>query len=69
MNWINVDDRLPDISGFFLIHKINYNFNPRKSWLECASFNAVTKKFNWSDHTVVTHWMPLPSPPETDNDK
>ena len=62
--WISVDDRLPEESGEYLTYHNGYYMT--------LSYSARHKMFNASDdiakansaiHTV-THWMPLPEPPE-----
>lgn len=71
MGWINVEDRLPEDSGAVLT--IQYD-----GWIQVARlipylapddmrcwFSGVrTRKGFAFDSTVVTHWMPLPAPPE-----
>ncbi len=70
--WISVEDRLPDNFGWFLVID---NYLPN-----CANitmgFYEYEDSFAWlpidsrndSDSMDITHWMPLPKPPEIDND-
>ena len=68
-NWINVDDRLPEEAGFYLV-KVGADRNPIRV-LEYRPDNFFSKDrcfwkascgyvFNW----FVTHWMPLPGFPK-----
>ncbi len=68
MEWISVEDSLPEKSGRFLA-------KPRHGELFFVVRNAETTsngwKYTWSDVNIccwrcdeITHWMPLPAPPE-----
>lgn len=54
--WIPVSERLPEDSGDYLVHdscgNIFQNF-----------FGTVVKRWSARDG-MITHWMPLPDPPE-----
>ena len=60
VEWISVEERLPEQYGLFLIADDKGN-------MEVASW---TKQFGWfsGGNRVkrVTHWMPLPEPPKGD---
>lgn len=64
MKWISVKDRLPDDnSGYVVLAFCNDIVG---SWIEILHHNG---KFFLSDGgkeypCIVTHWMPLPKPPE-----
>ena len=63
VEWISVDDRLPEESGEYLTYHNGYYMT--------LSYSARHKMFNASDDLAkansavltVTHWMPLPEPP------
>lgn len=64
--WVSVDDRLPEASCECLVatavggvYLVNYSHRYK-------AFNA-TDELNGNKYAMhsVTHWMPLPSPPET----
>lgn len=68
MKWISVEDRLPSDFGWFLVcddyiaakDKVTMGFYEGEEsgcWLPLDSRE-------YPDSMVVTHWMPLPSPPE-----
>lgn len=61
--WISVNDRLPDDGQVVLFHE-------RGGVIYCAEYSVVVDGHAWCiDHydfeaNDVTHWMPLPDPPE-----
>nr|MBQ1578091.1 DUF551 domain-containing protein [Oscillospiraceae bacterium] len=55
-DWNAVKDGLPDVAGWYLVF---YN----GSKMQVAFFNG--KKWPFDNHYhKVTHWLPLPEPPE-----
>lgn len=61
--WIPVTDRLPDISGMYIVtveklYGITYS--------DVAYFDVLSKKWGTNTHHYscdkVTHWMPIPEP-------
>lgn len=66
--WISVEDRLPNESGYYLIHQ------KAESWfgevIQTARWNKTAQKFCGAQAgcfmEFVTHWMPLPEPPKGD---
>jgi len=58
MEWIRVEDRLPDTRGDFLVYD-NYT-------LIAWAFFSSEKRWVSGDEFLnnVTHWMPLPPPPK-----
>lgn len=59
MEWIDVNERLPEKAKFVIIHKHNGH-------VFGAYYNADSMfMYGEIDQTdQVTHWMPLPSPPQ-----
>ena len=60
--WIPVSERLPDADvGSILI----YTKNGGVAEGQCYPTIKAWKQFRWSvENANVTHWMPLPEPPE-----
>lgn len=65
MEWISVEDRLPDTCGDFLV------WMPKSNHIAWAFLNSdkrwAASGFN-NFYAGVTHWMPLPEPPENDDE-
>lgn len=61
--WISVKDRLPEDDGWFLVSIFG--------WVTLAFYDEHDSIFNdfktcMANNSQVTHWMPLPEPPEED---
>jgi hypothetical protein len=60
--WISVDDRLPEQYSVAIVFD--------GEWVGEAEYDG--KRFHWSsdeDIAFATHWMPLPEPPEMNNEE
>ena len=77
--WISVEDRLPEDSGYYLVvYRDKYNGSISIAfdmyvkcnvgeWWESEFACDITKQFLWAaklQEQEVTHWMPLPLPPK-----
>ena len=77
--WISVDDRLPEDSGYYLVvYRDKYNESTSIAfdmyvkcnigeWWESEFACDITKQFRWAtrlQEQEVTHWMPLPEMPK-----
>ena len=77
--WISVDDRLPEESGYYLVvYRDKYNESISIAfdmyvkcnvgeWWESEFACDITKQFLWATRLQdqeVTHWMPFPRPPK-----
>lgn len=62
-DWVSVDDRLPDSGEWYLVANSKYKH------LEIVFFDGTNGAgIHWLQNgdylERVTHWMPLPEPPE-----
>lgn len=62
MNWIKCSERMPE-AGIYVLALLNGSpqvlfFDPRINIWDDGDFHSFIKPSN------VTHWMPLPQPPE-----
>jgi hypothetical protein len=57
MEWISVNDRLPDKEGKYLVFMPSLTDETRYY----ASYYACG---NWGVGEPISHWMPLPAPPK-----
>ncbi len=63
--WISVDERLPEADGLVLIHApcaaVNKPLICNAWWCHANQrWELITEC--WAE--AITHWMPLPAPPE-----
>lgn len=67
MNWISVEDELPEDYGRFWCYvRVQTDIGISHEQDNC-SFNAGEKRWNselWKGGEIVTHWIPLPEPPQ-----
>jgi hypothetical protein len=53
--WISVDERLPKVIGPYLVFREENNWPTTRYYLDDGK---------WQSSATVTHWMPLPNPPQ-----
>lgn len=63
-HWIPVTERLPEKDGMYLVHGA-WSASGRKATDTCE-FHVHDGYFRATWDFDVTHWMPLPGPPEED---
>lgn len=62
MEWVSVNDRLPDANETVLVTngaRVKEVWFCQRTKLDKPNFMFTTMKFD-----EITHWMPLPSPPK-----
>jgi len=67
MEWISVNDRLPEEGGRYWCFLEHQNDLGKSNFQWNCSFNETESVFSDStlnDGEIVTHWMPLPEPPK-----
>lgn len=63
-DWINVDDRLPEKDGRYLVYtSCIANYRPLKDNVFVARLVNRNWVFEGWEFNRVTHWQPLPKPP------
>lgn len=67
MEWVSVEDRLPEIEadvlvwhkmGYFAIGQIIKRYDDTREWWWGDSLASLV-----DDKSTIIYWMPLPSPP------
>ena len=70
MEWISVNDRLPEEEGDYLTHWAGSSYRPNDI---CYYNSKLSNQFDTSGWVLLraptheanpTHWMPLPEPPK-----
>jgi hypothetical protein len=70
MTWIPCSERLPSEEKTFIVSGINPHSG--KQYVGCAKRKKMKTKYSWAYRGYITvcmtHWMPLPLPPENTNE-
>lgn len=61
--WVNVKDRFPKESGMYIV-TANDGHAQRVSFVQWQKKNRMWNLTGARSYWRVTHWMPLPNPPE-----
>ena len=74
MNWTNVKERLPSPGVYVLVAKFDSRTNVKMHFIEIAE-RIENRWFDGKDgdeisnkYSKITHWMPLPEPPDQEDD-
>jgi len=64
--WISVEERLPEAAGNYIVAYHPCYWDDVKYQVTNVGIDAFRGKTTWAKnkHQRVTHWMPLPEPPE-----
>ena len=63
--WIPITERLPEHSGDYFVYSVGGNWK-QLSAVEIGFWDD--KRFIVQSFFAVTHWMPLPQPPESEGE-
>ena len=69
--WIRVEDRLPDVNGFYLVYIPLGEKLPIYQDYFYTEFDGYNER-GWQDEVSsqrVTHWMPLPAAPHNEEER
>jgi hypothetical protein len=64
MEWISVEDRLPEQDGKYLVY--DFGSDAGVIYFEAGYWLEHDAYWGWTAMTIqsyITHWMPLPKPP------
>lgn len=64
MKWISVEDRMPELNKVVIVEGGIAIHNSDFQWVTMTGHDSGNV-IQWT----VTHWMPLPSPPESKNNE
>ena len=62
--WISVDDKLPEKSGYYLVFADNGRREVLSYSKKYQAFNAFDDAYSEEYVIPVTHWTPMPNPPK-----
>lgn len=70
MNWISVKDRLPEDEEAVLVY-YRFDDESKMSFYGILTYYVDEPYPHWQHEGIglkITHWMPLPEPPEAKNE-
>lgn len=62
--WVSVKDRLPEVGGEYIVYDYINESVSHDYWQMFDGFGAPFDSFWIHYGDLVTHWMPLPPPPQ-----
>jgi hypothetical protein len=66
--WISVKDRMPETEDSYLVVLESVHSDGKvMRWVEKWVFDNSYGGFGEHDYCTVTHWMPKPEPPESED--
>ena len=69
-NWISVKDKLPNKEDYYLAYirdnrgKTRMEMVKLYKWANCFEWSVHYMNSRWKDFNTITHWMPMPEPPQ-----
>ena len=68
MEWISVNDRLPDKYMFVLVWSERTITPVVGFYSEVLGWTLLHRQMSYRENLGITHWMPLPEPPESEDE-
>ena len=65
MNWINTEDRMPEIGTVVFVWLENTHFPEYDAWASTATY--LGGQWHNTGHTTVLYWMSIPELPKECN--
>lgn len=62
--WIPVTERLPESEGCYIVYTARGSGCTAHFYPERRFHSGYTREPGWGGKFAITHWMPLPKPPE-----
>lgn len=62
--WVSVEDELPARDGIYLVYTTRGSVTTAHFYAEKIFRDDYKRKASWQGNRNVTHWMPLPAPPD-----
>ena len=63
--WVSVEDELPARDGIYLVYTTRGSVTTAHFYAEKIFRDDYKRKASWQGNRNVTHWMPLPTPPDS----
>ena len=62
--WVSVEEVLPEQEGSYLVATESGAVTTARFYIGTGFPDGYYRKAHWQRNRVVTHWMPLPAPPD-----
>lgn len=62
--WVSVEDELPARDGIYLVYTTRGSVTTAHFYAEKIFRDDYKRKASWQGNRNVTHWTPLPAPPD-----
>lgn len=63
--WVSVEDELPARDGIYLVYTTRGSVTTAHFYAEKIFRDDYKRKASWQGNRNVTHWTPLPAPPDS----
>ena len=62
--WVSVEEKLPEQDGSYLVVTGRGAITTARFYAARKFRDGYHRKYSWQANRSVTHWMPLPAPPD-----